>query len=44
MVTGGTMIVSTLICFFGDKKPSKRELVSVAFAFLGMLALFAVPV
>ena len=44
MVTGGTMIVSTLICLFGDNKPSKKELVSVAFAFLGMLALFGIPV
>lgn len=44
MVTGGVMIVSTLICFFGDRKPSKRELVSVLFAFLGMLALFVIPI
>ncbi len=44
MVTGGVMIVSTLICFFGDKKPSKKELVSVSVAFLGMLALFIIPV
>lgn len=44
MITGGVMIVSTLICYFGPKKPSKRELLSVAFAFLGMLALFAIPV
>ena len=44
MVTGGTMIVSTVICFFGDKKPSKKEILSVAFAFVGMLALFLIPV
>ncbi|MBQ2968586.1 MAG: hypothetical protein IJE10_10775 [Clostridia bacterium] len=40
MVTGGVMIVSTLICFFGDNKPSKKEVLSVAIAFIGMLVLF----
>ncbi len=45
MVTGGTMIVSTLIAFFDkNRKPSKKELVSVALAFLGTLALFVIPV
>lgn len=44
MVTGGVMIVSTLICYFGDKKPSKKEILSVIVAFAGMLALFAIPV
>ena len=44
MITGGTMIVSTALCFFGDKKPSKREMFSVALAFIGMLALFFIPV
>ncbi len=44
MVTGGVMIVSTLICFFGKTKPSKKELLSVLVAFIGMLALFAIPV
>ena len=44
MVTGGTMIVSTIISYFGEKKPSKRELISVALAFLGMVALFVIPV
>ncbi len=43
MVTGGTMIVSTIISCFGDKKPSRREMIGVALAFLGMLALFAIP-
>jgi drug/metabolite transporter (DMT)-like permease len=43
MVTGGVMIVSTAICFFGKKKPSKKELISVSLAFLGMLALFIIP-
>ena len=44
MVTGGVMIVSTLICLFGERKPSKRELLSVGLAFLGMLALFIIPI
>ena len=44
MVTGGTMIVSTILCFFGDKKPNKKEILSIALAFIGMLALFFIPV
>jgi drug/metabolite transporter (DMT)-like permease len=44
MVTGGVMIVSTLLCYFGDRKPSRKELISVAISFLGMLALFLIPV
>lgn len=42
MVTGGTMIVSTIICFFGENKPSKKEILSVIVAFFGMFALFAI--
>ena len=42
LVTGGVMIVSTLICFFGDRKPNKRELISVGLAFAGMLSLFLI--
>ena len=44
MVTGGTMIVSTVISCFGDEKPNRREIISVVLSFLGMLMLFAVPV
>ena len=40
MVTGGVMIVSTAICFFGEKKPGTKELISVFLAFCGMLMLF----
>ena len=43
MVTGGTMIVSTIFSCFGDKKPKKSEIISVCFAFAGMLALFLIP-
>ncbi len=44
MVTGGVMIVSTLIALFGEKKPTVKEMLSVAVAFLGMLALFIIPI
>lgn len=44
MVTGGVMIVSTAISFFGKNKPSIKEILSVALAFIGMLALFVVPI
>lgn len=39
MVTGGVMIVSTIICFFGKSKPSKKEIISILVAFVGMLTL-----
>jgi len=44
MVTGGVMIVSTLICFIGARKPSRRELISVLLAFIGTLLLFVIPI
>ena len=44
LVTGGVMILSTLICFFGKNKPSKKEILSVLVAFVGTLLLFVVPV
>ena len=44
MVTGGVMIVSTVFSFFGEKKPSKRGILGVALAFLGMCAQFFIPV
>ncbi|MBO4940399.1 MAG: hypothetical protein J6D30_05220 [Clostridia bacterium] len=44
LVTGGVMIVSTLLCYFGEKKPTKKEWLSVLIAFVGMLALFAIPI
>lgn len=43
-VTGGVMIGSTLICFFGKQKPQKKEIIAVALAFIGTLALFVIPV
>ena len=44
MVTGGVMIASTIICFFGENKPSAKETFSVVLAFIGMIVLFAVPI
>ena len=44
MVTGGVMIVSTLLCYFGDKRPSKQEIWSIVVSFAGLMALFAIPV
>lgn len=43
MVTGGVMIVSTACAYLTDNKPKAKELISVALAFIGMLALFIVP-
>ena len=42
-ITGGTMIVSTIIAYITHQKPSKKELMSVAFSFLGLLTLFIIP-
>ena len=44
MVTGGVMIVSTIICFLGKNKPSKKEVLSVFIAFIGLLVLFVIPI
>ena len=44
MVTGGTMIVSVVFSCFGDRRPNMKEILSVALAFLGMVALFAIPI
>ncbi len=38
-VTGGVMIISTIICFFTQNKPSKREIISVILSFVAILAL-----
>lgn len=37
--TAGTIIVSAIISLFTDKKPTKRELIAVAIAFVGILML-----
>lgn len=42
-VTGGTMIVSTIISLFSDKKPTTKEIIAVILAFLGVLILILIP-
>lgn len=39
LVTGGVMIVSTVIGFFTKKKPEKRDCFAVGVTFIGLLAL-----
>lgn len=39
-ITGGTIIVSAIISLFTDKKPTKREILAVIIAFIGVLLLF----
>lgn len=41
-VTGGVMIISTVICFFTPDKPSKREILGVAVSFVALLILMFV--
>ncbi|MBR4934227.1 MAG: hypothetical protein IKZ03_07190 [Clostridia bacterium] len=38
-ITGGVMIASTVIAALTGQKPSKREIISVALSFIGLLAL-----
>ena len=40
MVTGGVIIVSTLACYFTERKPNKRELLAVLLSFIGLIILF----
>lgn len=42
-VTGGTMIVSTIISAFTNKKPSVKEIMAVLLAFFGVLILILIP-
>ena len=44
LVTGGVVIVSTVICCFRKNKPSKKDVLSVILAFIGMLALLVIPI
>ena len=43
MVTGGTMIVSTVIAAFSENKPTKKQWLAVFLSLLGTLVLLAVP-
>lgn len=44
LVTGVVMIVSTLLCYVTPKKPTRRDIASVAFAFAGVVAIMAIPI
>lgn len=43
-VTGGVIIVSTLIAALTKQKPSKREIFAVCLSFAGLLALVLIPI
>lgn len=43
MVTGGVMIVSTILCYFTPEKPSARDVGAVVLSFAGILALVLIP-
>lgn len=42
-ITGGTMIVSTVISLFMAKKPTKKEIAAVILSFIGILLLIFIP-
>lgn len=42
-ITGGTMIVSTVISLFSKNKPNKKEIIAVILAFIGVLVLVLLP-
>lgn len=43
MVTGGTMIVSTILGFFTPNKPKKKEIISLVLSFIGLMMLVVFP-
>ena len=43
MVTGGTMIVSTILGFFTPNKPKKKEIISLVLSFIGLMMLVIIP-
>ena len=44
MVTGGVMIVSTVISAFTANKPTKKEVAAVILSFIGIILLIAIPI
>ena len=42
-VTGGTIIVSTALSYFTDKKPTTKEWIAVVAAFIGIMCLVLLP-
>ena len=43
LVTGGTIIVTTALGYFTDKKPSCKDLIAVALSFIGIMFLTLLP-
>ncbi len=43
MVTGGVMIVSTILGFFTPNKPKKKEIISLVLSFVGLMMLVLFP-
>ena len=43
LVTGGTIIVSTVLSYFTDKKPTVKDWLAVAAAFIGIMFLVFLP-
>ncbi len=43
MVTGGVMIVSTILGFFTPNKPKKMEIISLVLSFIGLMMLVILP-
>ena len=43
MVTGGVMIVSTVLGFFTPNKPKKKEIISLVLSFIGLMMLVIIP-
>ena len=41
-VTGGVMILSTVICFFTPDKPNKKDIAAVVLSFVGLIVLMFV--
>ncbi len=41
-ITGGTMVVSTVISFFINQKPSKKEILSVILSMIGLILLVVI--
>lgn len=41
-VTGGVMILSTVICFFTPEKPNKKDIAAVVLSFIGLIILMFV--
>ena len=43
-VTGGVIIVSTVLAALTKQKPSKKEIIAVGLSFIGVLALVLIPI